>query len=456
MSLADRIPGADFLKERLSPKWIKGLQITLIALIVIWFVYWLVFTKILFYAEAGYQYHVRTIFGQEKVVNEVGLATKWFGRSSEWKKALTVEAKLSAKELDARSDGAEINAFRVVFLGNVDAAVEATARFRMPVGDKFLELAREYREPENFMQTALIPALKDTLQSTASLMTADQFYAGGRSEFSSDFEAQLRDGLFIVRRIEVKADVPEGPPAETAIAQRGVEQGQFGDNTRTTFKIERQVDANGQPRTKPQQYRVFGVELVEARITNVIPNESFQERMKAVQESTAQLVLAQQNRMKEQEAKQLAIAKGEREVEEKRQETLKVQIEATTQAETNKQLALIEASKRKEQSELDKQTAQVLFEKAELDAKATRVTADANGYARERAIASDNGLQQKLDAWERINTQWAEAAKAAPVPTTVFGSGGGDMSRTSSINDMMQIMTVKAAKDLDLDYSVKR
>lgn len=158
------------------------------------------FNGVFFYNEAGFATHVRTIFGEEKIVDDVGYATKWFGRATPWKKALSVQSVLTeALEINDNSDndslGATIEAFPIVFLGNVDAKVESSARFRLPSGDQFLKIAQEYRNPENFIKTALVPAIKETLQATASLMSADDFYAGARSEFAAEFENQLNDGL---------------------------------------------------------------------------------------------------------------------------------------------------------------------------------------------------------------------------------------------------------------------
>ena len=204
------------------------------------------FNGVFFYNEAGFATHVRTIFGEEKIVDDVGYATKWFGRATPWKKALSVQSVLTeALEINDNSDndslGATIEAFPIVFLGNVDAKVESSARFRLPSGDQFLKIAQEYRNPENFIKTALVPAIKETLQATASLMSADDFYAGARSEFAAEFENQLNDGLYLIKRREVRG--PRGhQPSQTAILQAGTEQGSFGDNNASQFVTEKVMD----------------------------------------------------------------------------------------------------------------------------------------------------------------------------------------------------------------------
>ena len=217
------------------------------------------FNGVFFYNEAGFATHVRTIFGEEKIVDDVGYATKWFGRATPWKKALSVQSVLTeALEIDDSSDndslGATIEAFPIVFLGNVDAKVESSARFRLPSGEQFLKIAQEYRNPENFIKTALVPAIKETLQATASLMSADDFYAGARSEFAAEFENQLNDGLYLIKRKEIRG--PRGHlPSQTAILQAGTEQGNFGDNNASQFVTEKVMDSKGIPVRKQQQFR---------------------------------------------------------------------------------------------------------------------------------------------------------------------------------------------------------
>jgi regulator of protease activity HflC (stomatin/prohibitin superfamily) len=401
------------------------------------------FNGVFFYNEAGFATHVRTIFGEEKIVDDVGYATKWFGRATPWKKALSVQSVLTeALEIDDSSDndslGATIEAFPIVFLGNVDAKVESSARFRLPSGEQFLKIAQEYRNPENFIKTALVPAIKETLQATASLMSADDFYAGARSEFAAEFENQLNDGLYLIKRKEVRG--PRGHlPSQTAILQAGSEQGTFGDNSASQFITEKVMDSKGIPVRKQQQFRKYGVEVVEARITNVDPNPQYKQRMVKVQQALAELAVARQNRLKEEEEKLLVTARGEKEVEARRQETLRDQIERTTQAET------------------EKQTAELLRDKAAITADATKITADAEAYARKAVIEADGALQPKLDALVEINKVWAEAASQAPVPGVMMGGGGNgaSASRQDEIGQLMGILATKAARDLSLDMKVK-
>lgn len=206
---------------------------------------------------------------------------------------------------------------------------------------------------------------------------------------------------------------------------------------------------------KQQQFRKYGVEVVEARITNVDPNPQYKQRMVKVQQALAELAVARQNRLKEEEEKLLVTARGEKEVEARRQETLRDQIERTTQAETEKQLARINAEREKGRAEIEKQTAELLRDKAAITADATKITADA--YAREAVIKADGALQPKLDALIAINKVWAEAAAQAPVPSVMMGGGSeGSSSRQDEISQLMGVLATKAARDLSLDLKVQQ
>jgi len=177
--------------------------------------------------------------------------------------------------------------------------------------------------------------------------------------------------------------------------------------------------------------------------------------MVKVQQALAELAVARQNRLKEEEEKRLVTARGEKEVEAKRQETLRDQIERTTQAETEKQLAVINAERERRRAEIEKQTAELLRDKAATTAQATTITADAEAHAREATIKADGALQSKLDALVEINKVWAQAAAHAPVPSVMMGGGqSGATGRQDELSQFMSVLAAKSARDLAIDLKV--
>ena len=433
------------------------------------------FNKVFFYAEPGYVYHVRTITGEERVVDDVGYSYYFFGRYNTWKKAMTVQSvPFADNDGDGRPDyvsdedsndantSASLPPLSVVMLDQVDSRISATTRFRIPIDpETFLKMAHEYRTPENLLRTALIPAFKETLQATGSLMAAEEYYQGRRTEFNAEFENQMQLGIYLVSRQETKVKDDTAEVAATADASLGADQKPFGKGEKTVWKVTKKLDKGGMPVRKAQKFTDYGIEVIEARVTDLVPNKKFVERMQLKQQASADRSIAQEKRIQEVEQRLLVQAKGEREIAEEQAAAKKVQIKATTEAETDKSLVLIEAAKFLEQAEIDKQTAQITKEKAEIDAQRIKVLADADKYEREARIAGDNALQQKLDTEIAVQTVWAQAYSKRKVPQSVNVFGGGQSGSgvttggDSETSNFMRMMTMQAAKNLNYDRGIE-
>jgi hypothetical protein len=124
---------------------------------------------------------------------------------------------------------ASLPAQSLVFLDQVDAEVTETARFELSSDqDAFLKMARLYRSPENLLRTELIPAFQETLGATAALMSAEDYFQGGKTEFNNEFQRQMENGIYIVRRVEEKVTLEE-PRLGSANAALGTDQEEYGD-----------------------------------------------------------------------------------------------------------------------------------------------------------------------------------------------------------------------------------
>jgi len=411
--------------------------------------------KGVFYAEPGYVYHVRTVTGQESVVYDPGYKFYPFGRYNAWKRAMSVQASSGASgmveaEKNSSDTSADLPVLNIMFLDQVDANAEATVRFSIPTDEEnFLKLAHEYRTPENLLRTALIPAFKETLQATASLMSAEAYYSGGRTEFNSEFEQQMTTGIFIVRREEELAkDFRRGK--SSANAALGENQDNYGDDAKMIFVVKKLLDKDGQPRRKEQKFTDFGITIVDARVTDMRPNRKFVERMQLKQKASADRAIAREQRIQEEEQRLLAIAKGEREVAQRQAAAKVEQIQRTTEAETEKQLALTKAQKLKEQAAIEKETAGINFEKAKIEADTQRTLADAEAYQKRVILKADNALAQKLEAEVKIQRLWAEAYAKRAVPANVFGASNGSTPTggDTEVHNFMQLLTLDAAKRL--------
>ncbi|MDJ0711131.1 MAG: SPFH domain-containing protein [Woeseiaceae bacterium] len=441
------------------PTWLRLSIVSLVTFVIAA----VMFNQVFFYAEPGYVYHVRTITGNERVVDGVGYSMHLFGRVNAWKKAMTVLADdVTADGVNAESESSIVSAslppLNIMFLDQVDADAMAAVRFRLPTdAETFLRMAHEYRTPENLLRVALIPSFQETLQATASLMSAEDYYSGGRTEFINEFENQMQQGIYIVKRKEIMRDMVKRQTSE-ADASNPELQDEFGDQQKAVFVVEKLIDeSTGMPIRKEQKFMLYGITVHEARVTNMKPNAKFVARMEQKQEASAMRAIAREQKVQEEEQRLLAIARGDREVAE-RQAAMKVeQVEATTKAETRKKETLIEAQRQKQAAEIQEETSKILLEKARIDAEAVKVAAEAEAYRKERILSADNALAQKLDAEIEIQRIWAEAFAKRAVPQNVFGGGGNGETPTGSdmeVKHFMQLLTLEAAERLNYDRNV--
>ena len=424
-----------------------------------------ILSQSIFYAEPGYIYHVRTVTGDEAVVTEIGYKFYPFGRYNAWKRAMTVQASSDlarngiSAEKDSDNASASLPPLSIMFLDQVDAHAEATVRFAIPSDEvSFLRLAHEYRSPENLLRTALLPAFKETLQANASLMGAEEYYAGGRTEFNSEFENQMSSGIYLVKREEVAVRLNR-PGAGTANAAFGTNQEEYGEDEKTVFVVQKVLDETGQPMRKKQRFTDYGITVINALVTDMKPNAKFIERMQLKQKASADRAIAREQRVQEEEQRLLAIARGEREVAERQAQAKVEQIEKTTDAETEKQLAITGAEKLKAEAEIQRDTAAIHLDKAKIEAQTQKTLADAEAYQKRVILEADNALAQKLDAEVKIQQLWAEAYARRRVPTNVFGGSGSEGAPVGSDYEtkaFMQMLTLDAAKRLNYDREVTK
>lgn len=356
-------------------------------------------------------------------------------------------------EKDSGTTSVSLQPLSIMFLDQVDAHAQATVRFAIPSDtESFLKLAHEYRSPENLLRTSLIPAFKETLQANASLMSAEDYYAGGRTQFNSDFENQMSNGIFLVQRQEVEVESARSVKGTANIAL-GPNQENFGNESKLIFVVQKVLDENGIPKRKKQRFTDFGITVVSALVTDMEPNQKFVQRMQLKQQASADRAIAREQRTQEEEQRLLAIARGEREVAERQAKAKVEQIQKTTEAETEKQLAITSAQKMKEQASIGKDTAQINLEKAKIEAETKRTLAEAEAYQKRVILEADNALAQKLEAEVQIQRLWAEAFAKRQVPTTVFGGGesGAPVGSDNEAKAFMQILTLDAAKRLSYD-----
>ena len=405
------------------------------------------------YNDAGYCQHVRTIFGTESAVCETGWYMSAWGTSTPWPQYITV-----AHTADQEADGSAIYApYKVRLADNWNGDVTQTTRFGLPQdSDQFLKIARDFRSPERLISTVLKPAVTSSLDSVSNMYTMEEYWAEGkRDEFKSEFADAVTKGRAEVTQVSLNRDggVIRGKaaPSDSEVVQ---DTSVMEDTEVRTVRIDKIKDSSGNDVRIPHDYTEYGIVAASAILENLDPDDKFEDRIQARKDAASRRIIAQEERREQEEQRLLAIQKGETDIAVRQAAAKTEQIQATTDAETKKQLALIEAERIKEEAEIAKQTAAINLERARIDAESVQVAADAAAYEKRVILEADGALQQKLEAWVSAQRVWADAAAKISVPATVIGSDGTSGSALGTVDQFMSMLMVKTARDLQVDTAI--
>ena len=89
---------------------------------------------------------------------------------------------------------------------------------------------------------------------------------------------------------------------------------------------------------------------------------------------------------------------------------------------------------------------------AEYQKQTKILEAEGEGEYRRKIMSADGALQQKLDAYVQTQKAWAEAMSQMTQPVVPAVMMGGEGASKNAAMNMMEIMAVKAAKDLQLEF----
>lgn len=407
------------------------------------------------YNDAGVCTHIRTITGAEDVECQVGWYFSGWGQTTQWSHFITV----SHTKEPTEGSVSDLPPYRVRMADNWAGDVLQTTRFGIPQDrESFLKMAHDFRTPERMIVTTLKPAVTSSLDSVANLFSMEEYWSGGkRDEFKTEYEDAIKKGRAQVDRKEEFVDNLETDetlaPSNSDVAQ---DTSNNGSSRSTRFVTVKRLDKNGEPIRIKHEYIDYGITVSSAIVEQIDPDDAFEQRIGERKEAASRRIIARERRLEEEEQRLLAITTSEREQAEKQGKAKVAQIEATTNAETKKKLALIESEQTRESARIAKETSLINLDKAKVDAESVKVTADAAAYERDALIKADNALDKKLNTELEIQKVWADAYARRNVPSVVMGGGadGVPVGGDSEVSNFMNLLTIDAAKRLAYDRAV--
>jgi hypothetical protein len=211
------------------------------------------------------------------------------------------------------------------------------------------------------------------------------------------------------------------------------------------YETKIQYDAAKVPKRKVSSIKEYGITVADAAITDVDYEEKVDMMLSKKIDAATKASVSKQELMTAQQQALTAKAKGEQAL---------VEIEYTQKQEQTRQV--VEAQTKVLIAEQDKVQQKIAYEGAVLEAKKIKELADAEAYSKARVMQADGALDKKLNAYIEVQKSWANAfaqyqGQVAPTYMMGGGTGGG----YNAAHNFMEIMTMKAAKDLNLQMQNK-
>lgn len=375
-------------------------------------------------------YHIKqaAVTGTMYAIMEPGMYMQMFGDVERWPVAETFFFTADTDEGERRDQSIEVR-----FNDGALAKISGTLRVDLPRSEAEaidLVVKHGYRSYSDVEHKLVLPTVRNALRLTANLMTARESFAEKRPSFIEWARDQVENGLYQTEEKEEETlDILTG------------------EKIKRVVKVIK-TDEDGNPIRQPSPLGVLGMRLSNFEVKVFQYERRVLAQIQKQQEATMAAITARSKVEQARKEAEQAEAEGKKAVMQAKYSEEEQKIKAVVQAERDKETTLIQADKVKQEQKLLAEAAK--FERQKMEEKARGERA-----LRQAKIAGDGALDKKLEAWIKVNEFYANAWKERPVPTIDMSGSGGGKANGGDVSDLVKLMTVKHAKDIALDNSIK-
>lgn len=323
-----------------------------------------------------------------------------------------------------------------MFNDGAAARISGSVRIILPTTcQELVKLHRKFKSSRGVEKKLILPAVRKALFNTGPHMSAAESYAERRGEFASLVEDQLVNGTILVsKKQEERPDPITGEMKSVWVLVKKSCDDVKNKNCIGTFWRD------------PSAFREFGVHVTNLVIDKIRYSQKVLGQIET-QRKARMDIITQQAQARQAEARaEKAKAEAKAKIAETRAKEEVAKTQRTVKAEADKVEAVLQAQKKKEVAQLE-------MEAAAMERKANILRGEGEATRKKLIMQADGALTKKLDALRAIHKYYADAlSKAQPgalVPQTVIGGGGGK----SSAQNLIDMLLVKTAKDLNVSTS---
>lgn len=358
--------------------------------------------------------------GSVAVYTEPGMYGQWFGGVTRYKRR---EQYSFSNKHDQNDKGINDQSLKIQFNDGGSAKISGVVSWEMPlIPEKILHIHKEFRSQEGVDQQLIRPAIENAMFMSGPLMSSTESAGERRSELLQFITDQAQNGIYRMERVKKKVtDTITGTEKEVLAG-------------------EIKLDETGKPvRESASPLSIFGITMFPATINEIVYDPKVQAQIDKRQEQITEVQTAIAQAKKAEQQALTATKQGEAAAAEAKWKQEVVKAQAVTEAEQERAVA------------------ELAVKTAELKKKTSELEGEGEGAKRRAIMNADGGLEKKLDAYIKVQEIWATAFKdhqGPMVPSVVMG-GNSSGNAVNSAGALVDMLTVKTAKDLAVDMSIR-
>lgn len=324
---------------------------------------------------------------------------------------------------------------------NANADISGYLKYQLPTDcESLVKIHKEQRSDKKLKHDLIRNSVLSAVRKTAPLFTAEEAKVTKIAEFRRLAEDQLTEGEYLTT-IEVLTE--KAGDDELDNEGKVIKKAETQEYKVTKLKL----DANGNRiLTKPSALRLYGIKTLQFEIQNVKLDQKAQQQLDIVKDREMKRVA---NATAAETAKQAAItaeAEGKAKIAEAKAAQEVIKITEVTQAEKERDVAVLQAQKEQEVARLEALKALEVAKKIKAEKEAEA--------AANRALVSAGLTPQERAEWDyktKVGVAEALAKSAHPLVPEIMMTGGDSKGGTSSAMDavglnMLMGLTEKLSK----------
>jgi hypothetical protein len=267
-------------------------------------------------------------------------------------------------------------------------------------------------------------------------MTSEEAYAVKRGIFTQWAEQQVGSGKFVT---EIKQ-----------VTQKEIGTGESVEKNIPVIKY----GTDGLPVQLRSDFKVYGLTVSGFQITDWDFEPKTLEQISKKREATMGIITAKAEADRAKQEALTAEETGKKNVMVDKYTKEQEKVQAVVDAEKTRDVAVLLAKQKvlvAEQNKLEaeqKRLAAVAYKAEQI------LRGEGDGEYKRLVMSADGALTQKLVTYENVMSKaFEEFGKQKWVPEIQMGTSGGT---GNTVNDLVNLLTIKTAKDLSLDLSIPK